>query len=106
MVVVKQEPAELIMRILLQPPPLVVAVEQEPAELIMRILLQPPPLVVAVEQLARSNSIDKHIGSGKVPYDVNLRTVVAFREIGRGHTAIETIGGFMNMPPPMTSKTY
>ena len=51
------------------------------------------------KKVATSNFIDKHIGSGKVPYDVNLRTVVAFREIRRGHTD-------MNMPPPMTSKTY
>ena len=58
------------------------------------------------KKVATSNFIDKHIGSGKVPYDVNLRTVVAFREFGRGHTAIETFCGFMNMPPPMTSKTY
>ena len=58
------------------------------------------------KKVATSNFIDKHIGSGKVPYDVNLRTVVAFREIGRGHTAIETLCGFMSMPPPMTSKTF
>ena len=57
------------------------------------------------EKVATSNFIYKHIGSGKVPYDVNLRTVVAFREIGRGQTAIDTFCGFMNMPPPMTSKT-
>ena len=53
------------------------------------------------KKVATSNFIDKHTGSGKVPYDVNLRTVVAFREI-----AIETFCGFMNMPPPMISKTY
>ena len=51
------------------------------------------------------HNVDDEMGSGNVPYDVNLRTAVAFREIGRGHTAIETFCGFMNMPPPMTSNT-
>ena len=50
------------------------------------------------KKVATSNFIDKHIGSGKVPNDVNLRTVVAFREIGRGHTAIETFCGFKDIP--------
>ena len=39
-------------------------------------------------------------------YDVNIRTVSAFREIGRGYAAIETFCGFMNMPPPMNKTTY
>ena len=34
------------------------------------------------------------------PFDVNIRSQIAFREIGRGHDAIETFCGYMNMPPP------
>ena len=58
------------------------------------------------KKVATSNFLDKKIGSGKVPYEVNVRAVLAFRDIGRGHTAVETLCGLMNMPPPMTSKTY
>ena len=37
---------------------------------------------------------------GPKPFDVNIRSQIAFREIGRGHDAIETFCGYMNMPPP------
>ena len=42
----------------------------------------------------------------KTPYDINLRSVVAFREMDKGRRAMGTFCGFMNMPPPMTKKTY
>ena len=38
---------------------------------------------------------------GRKKFDINVRTVAAFREIGKGHTAIETVCGFLNMCPPM-----
>ena len=43
---------------------------------------------------------------GRKPYDVNIRSAIAFREIGRGHSAIEKFCGVMNMPPPMNSFSY
>ena len=36
----------------------------------------------------------------------NIRTILTFREIGKGHTAIETFCSLMNMTPPMTVNTY
>ena len=44
-------------------------------------------------------------GRGSKPFDVNLRTLLAFREIGKGHAGRETFCGCMNMPPPMTELT-
>ena len=44
---------------------------------------------------------------GVKPFDViNLHAVMAFREIGRGHTAMETFCGYMNMPHPMHIHAY
>ena len=34
---------------------------------------------------------------GRPPFEVNIRTVLAFREIGKGHTAIKKYCGCMNM---------
>ena len=39
-------------------------------------------------------------------FEVNLRSVMAFREIGRGHKAMETFSTVMNMPLPMTSRNF
>ena len=32
--------------------------------------------------------------------------VIAFREIGRGHRAIKSFTSLLNMPPPVSLKTY
>ena len=53
-----------------------------------------------------SKLIDKEVKRGKVPYDVNIRTISAFREMGKGHVDIETFCRNMNMPPPMNKTTY
>ena len=45
-------------------------------------------------------------GSGRNPYDINIRSVIAMREVGRGHTALKTLCGLMNIPAPMTQKTF
>ena len=37
-------------------------------------------------------------------HEVNVRAVLAFREIGRGHTAMTTFSKVMNMPTPPTRK--
>ena len=45
-------------------------------------------------------------GRGCKPFDVNLRAVIAFREMGKGHNGIETFCGYMNMPPSMQENAY
>ena len=40
-------------------------------------------------------------------YDINIRSVIAFREIGKGYAALlESFCYIMNMPPPMTRNSY
>jgi len=48
----------------------------------------------------------KAVERGRKPYDVNIRSAIAFREMGRGHSAIEKFCGVMNMPPPMNSFSF
>ena len=43
---------------------------------------------------------------GRKPYDINVRTVAAFREVGKGHSAVETVCGYMNICPPMNISAY
>ena len=42
----------------------------------------------------------------KSRFDINIRTIIAFREIGKGQSAIETFCSHMNMPPPITMMSY
>jgi hypothetical protein len=39
-------------------------------------------------------------------YETNVRTVLAFREIGRGHAAMVTFCKIMNMPAPPTRRVF
>ena len=39
-------------------------------------------------------------------FDLNVRSIIAFREVGRALTNIETFCRVMNMPPPYTHKSY
>ena len=48
----------------------------------------------------------KSSGSGRNAYDVNIKSVVATREIGRGRTALQNLCGFMNIPAPMTRHIF
>ena len=48
----------------------------------------------------------KSPGSGRHAFDINIRSVIAMREIGRGYTALQTLCGFLNIPSPMTKKTF
>ena len=41
-------------------------------------------------------------GRGSNPFYINIRANLACREIGKGHAGINTLCGYMNMPPPMT----
>ena len=43
---------------------------------------------------------------GRNPFEVNTRSVMAFREIGRGLSALNTFSCIMNMPPPMTPDNF
>ena len=43
---------------------------------------------------------------GNNKYNVNVRAFIAFREIGRGHSSIQTFCQYMNMASPMTKKNY
>ena len=38
--------------------------------------------------------------------DINICTVIAFREIGKGMTAMESFCSHMNIPPPMRNVAY
>ena len=39
-------------------------------------------------------------------FDINLRSVLAFREIGKGHKAVSTFCGFMNISKPISKTQY
>ncbi|MBY0580841.1 MAG: hypothetical protein K2P53_04080 [Rickettsiales bacterium] len=39
-------------------------------------------------------------------FDINLRSVIAMREIGKGHSALEKLCGFLNLPPPLQKATF
>ena len=54
---------------------------------------------------ATSSFLNKEVVTGKVPRNVNIRSVLAFREFGREDAAIKTCCGVVNIPS-MTSKTY
>ena len=43
---------------------------------------------------------------GRPNYEINTRVIIAFREIGRGFSAMETFCGFMNIPSPMSKSTF
>ncbi len=39
-------------------------------------------------------------------YDVNIRSILSFREIGKGHNAMTTFSSFMNLAPPVAKAQY
>ena len=39
-------------------------------------------------------------------YDVNRRSVLAMRRIGRGYSALQKFCGIMNLPPPLNEKNF
>ena len=53
--------------------------------------------------MSSSKEIDGKV-AGRKQYEVNIRSVMAFREFGKDYSAIETFCAVMNMPPPMTNK--
>ena len=48
----------------------------------------------------------KTLKRGRKPYDINFRSVIAFQDIGKGLTSIESFCHSMNMPPPMQNNAY
>ena len=40
-------------------------------------------------------------GKGKAPFVINIRSVTALREIGRGYSSLEKFCGFLNFLSPM-----
>ena len=45
-------------------------------------------------------------GKGSCAFDLNVRSVMAFREIGVDQVGIETLHCIINMPPPMNTNAY
>ena len=53
-------------------------------------------------ELYSSREIEQNNTPGRNPFDINVRTIMVFREIGKGYSALETFCGITNMPaPPM-----
>ena len=48
----------------------------------------------------------KNDNRGAPSYEVNYLSIIAMREIGRGHTSLSALCGVMNLPPPMNIKAY
>lgn len=43
---------------------------------------------------------------GQSPYEINLTSMIAFREIGVGYNGMKNFCGVMNMPPPMNKSAF
>ena len=52
-----------------------------------------------------SHNVSTH-QRGVKPYEINLRAMITFREIGRGYKSIQEFCKLMNMSPPMDRKVY
>ena len=53
-----------------------------------------------------SRSIEKSATPGMNAFDVNVRSVIAFREIGKGISAMQALCGYMNLVSPMQPVAY
>ena len=42
---------------------------------------------------------------GKKPYEVNVRSVIAFREVSKENEAMCTFTAMINMPPPLSHQS-
>ena len=43
---------------------------------------------------------------GQKTHDINIRIPIAFREIGKGYSSIESFSKLLSSPPPMDNKCY
>ena len=57
-------------------------------------------------KLYLSREIEQNNTPGRNQFDINIRTIRAFREIRKGCSALETFFGIMNMPAPMNVKAF
>ena len=57
-------------------------------------------------ELYSSRVIEQNNTPGRNPFDINIITIIAFREIGKSYSALETLCGIMNMPAPMNVKVF
>ena len=57
--------------------------------------------------VSKSEKLSTPVLSSIMPlcFDVNIRFVIAFREIGKGHSAVKPFCGYMNMVPQMANAT-
>lgn len=53
-----------------------------------------------------SDTIQKGNSPGQKSYEINLRMIAGFREIGQGLKSMETFSRCLNMPPPMSAAAY
>ena len=53
-----------------------------------------------------SNTIDNSSTPGRNKFDINVRAMIAFREAGKGLSAIQRVCGYMNMVPPMQPTAF
>ena len=54
-----------------------------------------------------SNEVDNTVAvdRGRKRCEINTRAIIAFREIGKSFESMKTCG-FLNIPPPMTQKSF
>ena len=48
----------------------------------------------------------KNNSKGKSPFDINVRSVSAMREIDRGYSALEKLCGYLSLSPPMQVNAF
>ena len=55
-----------------------------------------------------SNEVDNTVAvdRGRKRCEINTRAIIAFREIGKSFESMKTLCGFLNIPPPMTQKSF
>ena len=44
--------------------------------------------------------------TGKNPFEVNMRPIIALRENGKGYAGLESVCGYMNLVPPMNVNSF
>ena len=44
--------------------------------------------------------------TGKNPFEVNMRAIIALRENGKGYAGLESVCGYMNLVPPMNVNSF
>ena len=53
---------------------------------------------------------DQHFHLQKIPtsraFDINLRSIIAFCENGKGHTGLESVCSYLNLVPPTNKNAY